>query len=57
MLVYFTKGFALCTFVISKNKVTLPHSAQNKHAFWGEINKIPKSKKIAPRKKDALELI
>ena len=36
--------------------VTLPHSAQRKHAFWGGIKQISKSKKLAPRKKVSLEL-
>ena len=37
--------------------VTLPHSAQRKHAFWGEIKQISKSKKLAPWKKVALKLL
>ena len=37
--------------------VALPHSAQRKHAFLGEIKQISKSNKIAPRKKVALELL
>ena len=37
-----------------KNSVNLPHSAQRKHAFWGEIKQKSKSKKIAPRNKFAL---
>ena len=36
--------------------VTLPHSAQRKHEFWGGIKQISKSKKLAPRKKVSLEL-
>ena len=40
-----------------KKSVTLPHSAQRKHAFLGEMKQIPKSNKIAPRKKVALELL
>ena len=39
------------------NVVTLPHSAQQKHVFLGEIKQISKSKKLAPRKKFALELL
>ena len=35
----------------------LCHSAQRKHAFLGEIKQMSKSKKIAPRKKIALELL
>ena len=27
-----------------KNAVTLPHSTQQKHAFWGEIKQKPKTK-------------
>ena len=37
--------------------VFLPHSAQRKHDFWGEIKQMSKSKKIEPRKKIALELL
>ena len=37
--------------------VTLPHSAQKKHSFWGEIKRMSKWKKIAPRKKVGLELL
>ena len=40
-----------------KNWVTLPHSAQRKHEFCGEIKQISKSKKIEPRKKIALGLL
>ena len=40
-----------------KNEVTLPHSAQRKRAFWGEIKEIPKTKKLLSRKKIALELL
>ena len=40
-----------------KNAVTLPRSAQRKHAFWGETKRMLKSKKIAPRKKVALGLL
>ena len=28
-----------------KNSVTLPHSAQRKYAFWGEIKEMSKTKK------------
>ena len=54
----FHKGF--CTVYFGnkeKNVVTLSHSAERKHAFWEEINQMSKSKKIAPRKKVALELL
>ena len=37
--------------------VTLPHSAQRKHAFLGEINEMSKTKKLPNRKKIALELL
>ena len=37
--------------------VPLPHSPQGKHAFWGEIKQISKSKKIAHRKKVAMGLL
>ena len=40
-----------------KNEVTLPHSAQRKHAFWGKAKKMPKTKKLPSRKKIALELL
>ena len=51
----YQKGF--CTVYFGdkeKNEVTLPHSAQQKHVFWGEIKQISKSKKIAPRNKVTL---
>ena len=38
-----------------ENTVTLPHSAQQKHAFWGGIKS--KSEKLESRKKFALELL
>ena len=37
-----------------KNAVTLPHSAQRKHAFLGEIKEMSKTKKLPARKKIAL---
>ena len=43
----FHKGF--CTvYLVAKeeNKVTLPHSAQRKHTFLGEIKEISKTKKL-----------
>ena len=50
----FHKGFCTVYFVArEKNAVTLPHSAQRKHAFLGKImensnkNKLPTRKKIA----------
>ena len=40
-----------------KNAVPLLHSTQRKHAFLRDIKQLPKSKKIALRKKVALELL
>ena len=40
-----------------KNSITLPHIAQQKHAFWGRIKQTSKSKKLAPRKKVSFELL
>ena len=40
-----------------ENDVTLPQSAQRKHAFLGKTNQMLKPKKIAPRKNVALELL
>ena len=40
-----------------KIAVTLPHSAQSKHAFWGEIKEMSKTNKLPSRKKIALELL
>ena len=58
MLAYFTTNFARCTLVTrKKNAITLPHSAQRKHAFFGEIKQISQSKKIATRKGVSLELL
>ena len=51
----FHKGFCTVYFgAKDKNEVTLPHSAQRKHKFLGEIKEIPKTKKLPPRKKTAL---
>ena len=45
-------------FVTKKeNAVTLPHSAQRKHAFLGERKEISKTKKLTARYKIALELL
>ena len=58
ILVYSTKGFALCTLEQrKKNAVTLPHSAQRKYVFIGKIKDIPKKNKLPARKKIALELL
>ena len=40
-----------------KKSVTLPHSAQRKHAFLGGIKDMSKTKKLPPRKKFDLELL
>ena len=43
----FHKGFFAMYFgAKEKNAVTLPHSAQRKHAFLGEIREISKTKKL-----------
>ena len=34
-----------------ENAVTLPHSAQRKHAFLGEIKQLSRTNKLATRKK------
>ena len=47
----FRKGF--CTLYYGekkKNDVTLPHSAQMKHSFLGEIKEMSKTKKLLDRK-------
>ena len=52
------KGF--CTVYFGekeKNAVTLPHSAQRNHIFWGEIKEMSKTKQLPSRKKIALELL
>ena len=54
----FPKGF--CTVYFGekeKNAVTLPHSAQRKHAFLGKIKDMSKKKKLPARKKIALKLL
>ena len=54
----FIKGFCTVYFgAIEKNEVTLPHSAQRKHAFWGEIKEISRTNKLPSRNKIALELL
>ena len=40
-----------------KNAVTLPHSAQRKHAFLGKIKDMSKKNKLPARKKIDLELL
>ena len=54
----FQKGF--CTVYLGadkKNAVTLPHSAQKKHAFLGKIMEKSKINKSPARKKISLELL
>ena len=53
----FQKGF--CTVYLGadkRNAVTLPYSAQRKHAFTGKIKNMSKKNKFPARKKIALEL-
>ena len=40
-----------------KNAVILPHSAQTKHVFLGEIKEMSKTKKLPSRNKVDLELL
>ena len=55
---YFQKGFCTVYFgAKGNNAVTLPHSAQRKHAFLGKIKEMSKKNKLPPRKKIALELL
>ena len=54
----FQKGFCTVYFgAKEKNKVTLPHSAQRKHAFLGKIKEMSKTKTLPYRKKIALEFL
>ena len=54
----FHKGFCTVYFGAEKNNaVTLPHSAQRKHAFLGKIKDMSKKTKLPERKKNALELL
>ena len=54
----FHKGFCTVYFgAKEKNAVTLPQSAQRKHAFLGKIMEKSKKKKLLERKKIALELL
>ena len=51
----FHKGFCKVYFgAEKKNVVTLPHSAQRKHAFAGKIKDMSKKNKFPARKKIAL---
>ena len=47
----------MCNLEGKKNSVTLPHSAQRKHAFLGEIKEMSKTKKLPARKEIDLELL
>ena len=40
-----------------ENAVTLAHSAKRKHAFWGQIKEMSKTKKLPSRKKIALKIL
>ena len=54
---YFSQRFCTVYFrADQRNAVTLPHSAQRKHAFTGKIKNMSK-KKIPARKKIALGLL
>ena len=54
----FQKVFCTVYFDHGKENVyTMPHSAERKHAFLVKTKENTKSKKIAPRNKDALELL
>ena len=54
----FHKGFLTVWFLAKENNaVTLPHSAQRKHAFIGKTKEISKKKKSLAIEKIALELL
>ena len=54
----FHKGFCTVYFGAKEdNVVTLPHSAQRKHAFTGKNQDVSKKNKYPARKKIALELL
>ena len=54
----FHKGFCTVYFVAEKNNaVTLPHSAQRKHAFLGKIKDMSKKNILPARKEISLELM
>ena len=54
----FHKGFFTVYFAAKDNNaVTLPHSAQRKHAFIGKIKDMSKKNKLPARNKIALELL
>ena len=50
----FYKGFCMVYFGGKyRNAVPLTHSEKRKHAFWGEIKEISKTKKLPSRNKNA----
>ena len=54
----FHKGLSTVYFGAKENNaVTLPHSAQRKHAFTGKIKNMSKKNKFPARNKIALELL
>ena len=54
----FHKYFCMVYFGAKENtEVTLPHSAQRKHAFLGKIMEKSKKNKLPARRKIALELL
>ena len=54
----FQKGFCTVYFGADKrNSLTLPHSAQRKHAFTGKIKNMQKKNKFPARNKITLELL
>ena len=54
----FQKGFCTVYFVADKIiAVTLPHSAQRKHAFTSKVKKMSKKNKFPARNKTPLELL
>ena len=54
---FIPQGFLLLLWRKRENTVTIPHSAQRKHEFLGEIKEMSKTKKLPSRKKIALELL
>ena len=54
----FSQSFCTVYFVEKgNNAVTLPYSAQRKHAFLGKIKEMSKKNKLPARNKIALELL
>ena len=55
---FIIQGFCMVYFGAKENNaVTLPHSAQSKHAFLGKIMEKSKKNKLPARKKIAFELL